>query len=57
MAKTRTRIPQQQKVRRDSRQTALILELRRSNASGFHPSGSQYKRKPKHSGRGWDEAH
>ena len=31
-----------------------MQELRRSNAAGTHKSAKDYRRKPKHSGRGWE---
>lgn len=31
-----------------------MQELRRSNAAGTHRSAKDYRRKPKHSGRGWE---
>lgn len=32
-----------------------MQELRRSNAAGPHRLDTDYRRKPKHSKRGWDE--
>lgn len=32
-----------------------MQDLRRSNAAGPHKSASDYRRKPKHTKRGWDE--
>lgn len=31
-----------------------MQELRRSNATSRHKSAKDYRRKPKHSGRGWE---
>ena len=31
-----------------------MQELRRSNAAGPHRSAMDYRRKPKHAGRGWE---
>lgn len=31
-----------------------MQELRRSNAAGPHKSASDYRRRPKHMGRGWE---
>ena len=31
-----------------------MQELRRSNAAGTHKSVKDYRRKPKHAGRGWE---
>lgn len=31
-----------------------MQELRRSNAAGTHRSAKDYRRKPKHTGRGWE---
>lgn len=32
-----------------------MQELRRSNAAGPHRSANDYRRKPKHTGRGWSD--
>lgn len=32
-----------------------MQELRRSNAAGTHRSETDYRRKPKHAGKGWHE--
>lgn len=32
-----------------------MQELRRSNAAGIHRSATDYRRKPKHVKKGWDE--
>lgn len=32
-----------------------MQELRRSNAAGPHKSANDYRRKPKHAKKGWDE--
>lgn len=31
-----------------------MQELRRSNAAGRHRSATDYRRKPKHPGKGWE---
>lgn len=31
-----------------------MQELRRSNAAGPHRAGTDYRRRPKHMGRGWE---
>lgn len=31
-----------------------MQELRRSNAAGTHRSAKDYRRKPKHAGKGWE---
>jgi hypothetical protein len=46
--------PQAQKVRRNSEKQREVLELRRSNAAQPHRSGTEYARRPKHMGRGWE---
>ena len=46
--------PQAQKVRRNSEKQREVLELRRSNAAMPHRSGTEYARRPKHMGRGWE---
>ncbi len=32
-----------------------MQDIRRSNAAGKHKSAADYRRKPKHSGRGWGD--
>lgn len=38
----------------NSRYIEGMLELRFSNASGFHTPANAYRRKPKHANKGWD---
>lgn len=51
MAKKRDRRPQAAKVRNEDWMRA---RLQHSNMELTRPSGNTYKRKPKHSKRGWD---
>lgn len=52
MAKNKKR-PQAQKVRNEEYMRGM-QELRRSNAAGTHKTAKDYRRKPKHAGRGWE---
>lgn len=52
MAKNKKR-PQAQKARNENYMRGM-QELRRSNAAGTHRSAKDYRRKPKHVNRGWD---
>lgn len=45
------RRPQRQK---NPIRVARVQEIRRSNAAGTHGTVKDYRRKPKHVGRGWD---
>lgn len=45
--------PQAQKSRNEAYMRGM-QELRRSNAAGSHKSVKDYRRKPKHPGRGWE---
>lgn len=40
---------------RNERYMEGMQELRRSNAAGPHRSKADYRRKPKHTGRGWSD--
>lgn len=40
---------------RNERYMEGMQEIRRSNAAGPHRSANDYRRKPKHVNRGWDE--
>lgn len=53
MAK-KTKRPQAPKSGNDAYMRGM-QELRRSNAAGFHRSDNDYRRKPKHVNRGWEE--
>lgn len=52
MAKNKKR-PQAQKSRNEEYMRGM-QELRRSNAAGTHKTAKDYRRKPKHAGRGWE---
>ncbi len=52
MAKNKKR-PQAPKARNEAYMRGM-QELRMSNASGTHKSAKDYRRKPKHAGRGWE---
>lgn len=52
MAKNKKRA-QAPKVRNEEYMRGM-QELRRSNAAGRHKSAADYRRKPKHAGRGWE---
>jgi hypothetical protein len=54
MSKNKNRRPQTPKVGNPAMNKAF-QELRRSNAAGPHRSATDYRRKPKHSKKGWDE--
>lgn len=45
--------PQAPKVRNESYMRGM-QELRKSNAAGTHRSVKDYRRKPKHVGKGWE---
>lgn len=53
MAK-KTKRPQTPKVRNEEYMRGM-QELRRSNAAGAHRSATDYRRRPKHVNRGWEE--
>lgn len=40
--------------RRSAEHQRQVLESRRSNATAKHKSVKDYRRKPKHVGRGWE---
>lgn len=52
MAKNKKR-PQTPKVRNEAYMRDM-QELRRSNAAGTHRTAKDYRRKPKHVNKGWD---
>lgn len=52
MAKSKRR-PQAAKVRNESYMRGM-QELRRGNAAGSHRTAKDYRRKPKHAGKGWE---
>jgi hypothetical protein len=41
--------------RRDPEHQRRVLDTRRSNATSKHKSVKDYRRKPKHQGKGWAE--
>lgn len=56
MKKNTNRRPQTSKPAKsgNSKYMEGMQDLRRSNAAGPHRSAADYRRKPKHRGRGWD---
>ncbi len=52
MSRNKRRTAQKPKVS-DERYVREIQELRRSGAAGPHRTATDYKRKPKHPGKGW----
>lgn len=52
MAKNRKR-PQTPKARNESYMRGM-QDIRRSNAAGTHRTVKDYRRKPKHPGKGWE---
>lgn len=40
--------------RRNAEHQRRVIETRRSNATSKHKSVKDYRRKPKHTGRGWE---
>lgn len=54
MKKNTNRRPQTTKDTLDRRIRAEV-DRARSNAAGPHKAASDYRRKPKHVGRGWDQ--
>lgn len=46
---------QQTPKARNERYMEGMQELRRSNAAGVHRSAKDYRRKPKHINRGWED--
>ena len=56
MAKAKNRRPQNSKPAKsgNTRMMEGMQELRRSNAAGVHKSDSDYRRRPKHMGKGWE---
>lgn len=57
MPKNKNRRPQTSKPAKsgNTRYMEGMQELRRSNAAGSHKSAKDYRRKPKHINRGWDD--
>ena len=57
MSKNKNRRPQNHKPAKSGNERYMegMQELRRSNASGVHRSPADYRRKPKHAGRGWGD--
>lgn len=54
MAKT-VRRAQAQKPRWSGEMVRNVQERRRSNAAGVHGCRTDYQRRPKHVGRGWED--
>jgi hypothetical protein len=56
MSKNKNRRPQTPKAKNMGNEAYMrgMQELRRSNAAGSHKSVKDYRRKPKHAGRGWE---
>ncbi len=50
----KNRRPQAPKGRNEQYMRGM-QELRQSNAAGTHRSAKDYRRKPKHQGKGWSE--
>lgn len=57
MNKNKNRRPQTSKpAKSGNREMAVAMqELRRSSAASRHALTTDYRRRPKHMGRGWDE--
>lgn len=57
MKKNTNRRPQTRKPAKSGNTPYMegMQELRRSNAAGPHRSTADYRRKPKHTGRGWGD--
>jgi len=53
MSKSKNRRPQTPKGR-NIEYAKGMQELRRSSAAGIHRSERDYRRKPKHPGKGWE---
>jgi hypothetical protein len=53
MSKNKNRRPQTPKARNIEYMKGM-QELRKSNAAGPHKTATDYRRKPKHPGRGWE---
>lgn len=54
MSKRQNRRPQTPKVGNEGYMRGM-QEIRRSNAAGTHKSIADYRRKPKHAKKGWEE--
>lgn len=54
MSKNKNRRVQKPKAVGNEAYMRGIQELRRSNAAGTHKSLKDYRRKPKHAGKGWE---
>lgn len=56
MSKNKNRRPQVHKPAKsgNSKYMEGMQELRRSNAAGPHRSDKDYRRRPKHMGKGWE---
>jgi hypothetical protein len=57
MAKNKNRRAQASKAPKSGNTAYMegMQELRRSNAAGTHKSAKDYRRKPKHVSRGWED--
>jgi hypothetical protein len=57
MKKNTNRRPQTRKPAKSGNTPYMegMQELRRSNAAGPHKSANDYRRRPKHTKRGWDD--
>ncbi len=56
MSKNKNRRPQTRKPAKSANRDYMeaMQELRRSSATSRHKSAADYRRKPKHTGRGWE---
>jgi hypothetical protein len=54
MARKQDRRPQVSKRRRSAEDVQRVLGLRSSNAAVRIPSGTEYRRSPKHRNEGWE---